>query len=65
MIVIIQATKYDKDPIHIIHIKNVNGNHCLKRGFSQSGIVKVNIKWIGHVIIHVTCNNTLIQLNRY
>lgn len=42
--VIIQATMYDNEPIHTIHIMNVKGNHFLKRGFSQSGIVNRNTR---------------------
>lgn len=52
-IVIIQATTYDNEPIQTIHIINVKGNQFLKRGFSQSGIVKRNTKCIGHVTNHV------------
>lgn len=39
-IVIIHATKYDNDPIHTMHIRNVKGNKFLNRFFSQFGIVK-------------------------
>jgi len=42
--VIIQATKYDNEPIHIMHIVNVNGNHFFNLGLSQSGIVNANNK---------------------
>lgn len=41
-IVIIQATKYESDPIQTMHIRNVNGNKFLNRFCSQFGIVKKN-----------------------
>lgn len=40
--VIIHATTYDKLPIQMIHMMKVRGNHFLKRGCSQSGIVTKN-----------------------
>lgn len=44
MIVIIQATKYDSEPIQTMHIVKVSGNIFLNRGFSQSGIVMKKMK---------------------
>lgn len=38
-IVIIQATKYDNEPIQMMHIRNVIGNRFLNRPRSQFGMV--------------------------
>lgn len=51
--VIIQATTYESEPIQMMHIRKVSGNHRLNLGRSQSGIVKRNTRWMGHVTIQV------------
>lgn len=50
--VIIQATMYDKLPIHTIHIINVKRNQFLKHFLEQSGIVNKKRAYIGNIVIH-------------
>uniref|UniRef100_A0A182JFE6 Uncharacterized protein n=1 Tax=Anopheles atroparvus TaxID=41427 RepID=A0A182JFE6_ANOAO len=60
MMVIIQATTYDSEPIHTMHMMNVSGNQFRKRGVSQFGMVNMNSRWIGHVMIHENCRKALL-----
>lgn len=62
--VIIHATKYDNEPIHIIHIKNVIENHFFKLGRSQSGIVSINRKCIGHITTHIILRKQLFSFGK-
>lgn len=61
MMVIIQATTYDNDPIHMIHITNVKGNHFLNLSFSQSGIVTRKTRCMGQVKTQVNYIKKTIQ----
>lgn len=69
MIVIIHATMYDKDPIQTMHIMNVIGNSFFKLGRSQSGMVSMNRKWIGHNTNHIILRKQLFsfgnRINEY
>lgn len=60
---------YDNEPIHTMHMMNVNGNNFRNRGRSQSGIVSVNRKCIGHMTNHITLRKQLFsfgnRINEY
>lgn len=64
IIVIIHATKYDNEPIHTMHIKNVIGNNFFSFGRSQSGIVNINRKWIGHMTNHIIWRKQLFSFGK-
>lgn len=67
--VIIHATKYDNEPIHMIHITKVKGNQFFNLGRSQSGIVSMNRKWMGHNTNHIIFRKQLFsfgnRINEY
>lgn len=62
--VIIHATKYDNDPIHIMHMRNVIGNHLFNLGRSQSGMVSIKRKWIGHITNHMILRKQLFSFGK-
>lgn len=62
--VIIHATKYDNEPIHTMHIKNVIGNHFFNFGRSQSGIVSINRKCMGHITNHIIFRKQLFSFGK-
>lgn len=64
MMVIIHATMYDNDPIHTMHIMNVIGNSFFRRGRSQSGMVNINRKWIGHKTNHMILRKQLFSFGK-
>lgn len=62
MIVIAQATTYERLPIQTMHMKKVSGKLFFHFGFSQSGIVRDRVKWMGHETIHLSFTQLLLLL---
>jgi hypothetical protein len=62
MMVIAQATTYERLPIQTMHMKNVSGKLFFHFGFSQSGIVSERVKWMGHETIHLSFTQLLLVL---
>jgi len=62
MMVIAHATTYERLPIQTMHMKNVRGKHFFHFGFSQSGIVRDKVKWMGHETIHLSFTQLLLLL---